>query len=160
MTLHSAFGNSLVYGKPLPCEQEWIPSVHLWSSEICSSGKANFLKETSYYKIQLLSWEPNYEAIALTRPEGILFLVSLMMLHAGKFRNILEEELYSNSFYSIYLSVLRINLSVSNIWSNSFIYTLIQNAVFFTKGKVANSTCLVEFLSSILKGIFFVVLTS
>lgn len=138
---------------PPPCEQEWIPSVHLWSSEICSSGKAHFLKEMSYYKSQLLSQEPNYGAIALTRPEGILFLASLMMLHAGKFRSILQEELYSNSFYSTYLAVLSINLSESNIWRNSFIYTLFQSAVFFTKGKKANSTCCVD-LSNILKGFF------
>lgn len=114
--------------------------------------KLIFFKEMSYYKSQLLSREPNYEAIALTRPEGILFLVSLMMLHAGKFRSILQEELYPNSFYSTYLAVLSINLSVSNIWRNSFIYTLIQSDVFFTKGKETKSTCRVDLLSSILKG--------
>lgn len=80
----------------------------------------------SYYKTQLLSQEPNYKAIALTRPEGILFLVSLMMLPAGKFRRILQERLHLNSFYSTYLAVLSINLLVSNRWRNSFIHTLIQ----------------------------------
>lgn len=105
----------------------------------------------SYYKTQLLSQEPNYKAISLTRPEGILFLVSLMMLPAGKFRSILQEGLHLNSFYSTYLAVLSINLLVSNRWRNSFIYTLIQSAGFFTKGKETNSACCVRLLPGILK---------
>lgn len=120
-------------------------------------SEAHLLKGMSYCKTQLLSREPNYEAIAFTRPEGILFLVSLMMLHAGMFRSILQEELYSNSFYSTYLAALSINLSVSNIRRNSFIYTLIQSAVFFTTEKERNSTRCVELLSSILKGVILLV---
>lgn len=118
-------------------------------------SEAHFLNEMSYCKTQLLSREPNYEAIAFTGPEGILFLVSLMMLHAGMFRSILQEELYSNSFYSTYLADLSRNLSLSNIWRNSFIYTLIQSAVFFTTEKERNTICCVELLSSILKGVVF-----
>lgn len=120
-------------------------------------SEAHFLKEMSYCKTQLLSREPNYEAIAFTGPEGILFLVSLTMLHASMFRSILQVELYSNSFYSTYLADLSRNPSLSNIWRNSFIYTLIQSAVFFTTKKERNTICCVELLSSILKGVFLLV---
>lgn len=98
MMPNSAFGNSSVYGNSLPHEK-WIPSIN--------EVQKSLVKLSILLQIPAPSQGPNYEAIVLTRPEGILFLASLMMPHACKFTCILQE-FYSNFFLQHLPSILKI----------------------------------------------------